>query len=82
MSLQGSAGTGKTFTLKALISAFQSHRKKRLICGTTGIAAIQYPGGTTPHSLFHLGIDEQSWGDFCSKIGRGTPLARYNLADK
>jgi Cdc6-like AAA superfamily ATPase len=33
MFLQDSAGTGKTFTVKALINALQSHRKKCLICG-------------------------------------------------
>jgi hypothetical protein len=63
-----------------LISAIQSHRKKCLICGTTGIAAVQFPGGTTLHSLFRLGIDEQSRGGLRSNVGRGTPLARYILA--
>jgi hypothetical protein len=72
MFLQGSAGTGKTFMVKALIKALESTRKKRLICGTTGIAAIHYPGGTTLHSPFHLGIDEQSRGIFHSNVGRGT----------
>jgi hypothetical protein len=80
MFLQGSAGTGKTFTVKTLINALQFQSKKYLICGTTGIAAVQYPGGTTLYSLFRLGIDEQSRGSFCSNIGRGTPLARYVLA--
>jgi hypothetical protein len=80
MFLLGSAGTGKTFTVKALINALQSHCKKYLVCGTTGIAAVQYPGGTTLHSLFRLGIDGQSRGHFRSSIGRGTPLARYVLA--
>jgi hypothetical protein len=78
--LQGSAGTGKTFTAKALINALQSHRKKGFICGTIGIAAVEYPGGTTLHSLFRLGIDEQSRGGFRSNIGRDTPLGRYILA--
>jgi hypothetical protein len=41
MFLQDSAGTGKTFTVKALISALQTHRKMCLICATTGIAAVQ-----------------------------------------
>jgi hypothetical protein len=79
MFLQGSAGTGKTFTVKPLINALQSYRKKCLICGTTGIAAVQYLGGTTLHSLFRLGIDEQSRGGFRSNIGCGIPLARYIL---
>jgi hypothetical protein len=80
MFLQGSAGTGKTLIVKALINAFQSHGKKCLICETTGIAAVQYPSGITFHSLFRLGIDEQSRGSFRLNIGRGTPLARYILA--
>jgi hypothetical protein len=75
MFLQGSAGTGKTFTVKVLISALESCAKKCLICGTTGIAASQYPGGTTLHSLFRLGIDEEFRGSFRSNIGRETPQA-------
>jgi hypothetical protein len=59
MFLQGSAWTGKTFTVKALIKALESTQKKCLICGTTGITAVQYPGETTLHSLFHFGINEQ-----------------------
>jgi hypothetical protein len=78
--LQGSVGTGKPFTVKALTNALQSHRKKCLIRGTTGIAAFQYPCETTLHFLFRLGIDEQSWGCFRSNIERGTPLAQYILA--
>jgi hypothetical protein len=78
--LQGSAGTGKTFTFKALIKALESTRRKCLICGTTGIGAVQYPGGTTLHSLFHPGIGEQIRGSFRSNVGRGTPLVRHILA--
>jgi hypothetical protein len=80
MFLQGSAGTGKTFTVKALINALRSLGKKHLFCGTTGIAAVQYHGGTTLHSLFCLRIDKQSRGGFRSNIGRGTPLAWYIFA--
>jgi hypothetical protein len=40
MFLQGSTGTRKTFTVKGLINALQSHCKKCLICRTTGIAAV------------------------------------------
>jgi Cdc6-like AAA superfamily ATPase len=80
MFLQGSHGTGKTFTVKVLINALQACRKRCLICGTTDIAAIQYPEGTTLDSLFRLGINEQPTRSFRSKIGRGTLLARYILA--
>jgi hypothetical protein len=47
MFLQGSADTGKAFNVKALISAPQTRCKKCLICGTTGIVAVQYPCKTT-----------------------------------
>jgi hypothetical protein len=64
-----------------LIKDLESTRKKCLIWGTTGIAAVQYPGGgATLHSLFHLGIDEQFLGSFRSNVGRRTPLARHILA--
>jgi hypothetical protein len=52
-----------------------------LICGTIGIAVVQCPGGTALHSVFRLGIDEQSQGGFRSNIERGTPLARHTLTD-
>jgi hypothetical protein len=80
MFLQSSGGTGKTFTVKVLINTFQACGKSHLICGTTRIAAVQYPGGTTFHSFFRLGIDELSTLSFHLNIGRGTLLARYILA--
>jgi hypothetical protein len=43
-----------------------------LIWVTTGIAAVQHPGGITLHSLFRFGIDEEFAGSFRSNIGRGT----------
>jgi hypothetical protein len=63
-----------------VIAALQSCGKKCLICGATGTAAVQYPGGTTLHSLFPLGINEQFIGGVQSYIGRGTGHARYILA--
>jgi hypothetical protein len=80
MFLQGSAGTGKTFTVKALIRILESTRTKCLICSTAGIAVVQYPGGTPLHSLFDFGIDEQYRGSFRSNVGRGAPLARHIVA--
>jgi hypothetical protein len=52
---------------------------KCVICGTTGIAAAQYPGGTTLHSLVRLGIDEGFAGSFRSNIGPGTFQAKHVL---
>jgi ATP-dependent exoDNAse (exonuclease V) beta subunit len=57
MFLEGAAGTGKTFTFAALVAVLRGEGQRCLICGTTGIAAVQYPGGCTLHSLFKLGID-------------------------
>jgi GTPase SAR1 family protein len=80
MFLQGAAGTGKTFTVNTLIKELQStYRKNCLICATTGIAAVQYPGGTTIHSLFRLGIDEEVQGSFRCNIGRNRIEARHLL---
>jgi hypothetical protein len=75
--LQGSAGTGKTFTVNAIVSELRRLGKRCLITATTGIAAVQYLGGTTVHSLFKLGIDENARMDFRCNIGRDTPHARY-----
>jgi ATP-dependent exoDNAse (exonuclease V) alpha subunit len=51
-----------------------------LICATTGIAAVQYSGGTTLHFLFQLGIDEQYRGSFYSNIGGGSKAAQHLLS--
>jgi hypothetical protein len=73
--LQGSAGTGKTFTAAKLIEILRARGKNCLICATTGIAAVPYAGRTTLYALFRLGIDEESRGGFNCNIGRGTPHA-------
>jgi hypothetical protein len=78
--LQGSAGTGKTWTVRVLTAELRRQGKKCLITGTTGIAAVQYAGGTTVHSLFKLGIDEMRGGEFRSNIGRGSFHAEYLLS--
>jgi hypothetical protein len=67
--LQGAAGTGKTFIVRAVIAELAKRGKKCLVTGTTGIAAAQYRGGTTLHSLFKLGIDDARVADFRSNIG-------------
>lgn len=44
-----------------------------IACGSTGIAASQYPGGTTVHKCFHFGVDDfDETGIFQTTIGRGT----------
>jgi hypothetical protein len=78
--LQGRAGTGKTFTVNAIINELEKDPEiSCLVTGSTGIAASQYDGATTLHSLFKLGIDtdqtDPSTG-IVTKIGKGTYLAR------
>jgi hypothetical protein len=68
------------FAVKALITELEFHGEKCLICGATGIAAVQYPGGTTLHSLFRLGIGEEFARRFRSSVRRDTPQARHILA--
>jgi hypothetical protein len=80
MFLQGSAGTGKPFTVKALIKILRAMGMKCLIAATTGIAAVQYHGGCTLHSLFKLGFDERAGSTFISGVGNGTPHADYLMA--
>jgi hypothetical protein len=55
---------GKTVTVKVLMKALESCRKKRSICRATGITAVRSIGGTTLHSWVRLGIDEQFQGSF------------------
>jgi hypothetical protein len=75
MFLPGVAGTGKTFTVRRLIELLHAQGKRCLLSATTGIAAVQYPGGTTLHSLFKMGMDEINRGPFVSPIGRRTAHA-------
>jgi hypothetical protein len=52
MFLQGSAGTGKTPTVRVILSEKQRRHIRCLVSATTGIASVQYPGRQTVHSLF------------------------------
>jgi hypothetical protein len=80
MFLQGSAGTGKTFTVQVIVGELRHRSMRCLISATTGIAAAQYEGGSTVHSLFCLDIDEASGGEFRCNVGKGTVQARYPFA--
>jgi hypothetical protein len=82
MFLQGSAGTGKIFTVRTFLVELAKSEKRVLICGTKGIAVVQYPRGTTVHSLFPLGMDEISTKSFAPNVGKGTFQAeRLRSAD-
>jgi hypothetical protein len=72
MFLQGAARTGRTFPIAVLVAVLRGEGQRCLISETTGIAAVQYPGGCTLHSLFKLGIDDESRSGVVSRIGRGS----------
>ena len=52
------AGTGKTYTEKCIASRLRGENKTVLIVASTGIAALQLPGGWTAHSMFKLPMDD------------------------
>lgn len=53
------AGTGKTFTEKVIAARLRGQGKVVLIVASTGIAALQLPGGGwTAHSMFKLPMNE------------------------
>ena len=53
------AGTGKTYTQKCIDARLRGHHKVVLIMASTGVAALQLPGGWTAHSMFNLPMDEK-----------------------
>jgi RecG-like helicase len=76
MLLKGSAGTGKTHTVKIILEILRERNIPYLISATTGIAAVQYSGGQTVHSLFSLGIDEVQTS-FHINIGSDSTKGKY-----
>jgi ATP-dependent exoDNAse (exonuclease V) alpha subunit len=52
--LDGPAGTGKTFIIRAFISYIYSKHKKPIIVASTGLAASLYEEGCTAHSMFKI----------------------------
>jgi len=56
--LTGSAGTGKTFLLNKYITYLRERGVKPAIVAPTGIAA-SHLGGTTIHSFFGIGLQEE-----------------------
>lgn len=50
--IYGRAGRGKTLLVNAICVTIRSLKKIFLSCAMTGIAALNYDGGRTAHSLF------------------------------
>ncbi|CAM9472450.1 unnamed protein product, partial [Hapterophycus canaliculatus] len=59
LMIDAPAGTGKTYTEKCISSRLRGEGKTVLIVASTGIAALQLPGGWTAHSMFKLPLDEK-----------------------
>ena len=56
--LDGKAGRGKSYVVKALIAKLRSQGLIVLICGSTALSVTQYECGRTAHSLFGIPIEE------------------------
>ena len=53
--LTGSAGTGKSYTIKYIMECLRNNNKKYAVTATTGTAAVII-GGQTLHSFLGLGL--------------------------
>lgn len=53
------AGTGKTYTERVIAARLRGEGYTVLIVASTGIAALQLPGGWTAHSMFKLPLNER-----------------------
>ena len=58
--IDGKAGRGKTFLIQAIIKAVRSYNRVAIPVGTTALAASNYDGGRTAHSLFRIPVEENS----------------------
>ena len=72
-SLQGPAGTGKTFLYRALCSYIRQQGKVVLCVASSGIAAQLLPGGRTSHSQFEISLHLNE-SSICA-ISRNSQLA-------
>lgn len=73
--LQGSAGTGETFTLKILWYVAQSRVHVVEIAGKSAIAAALYKGGRTVHGfLGPVADDRDSTDGFSARSSMYVPL--------
>ena len=57
--VHGKAGTGKTFLLKLVLAYVRSKGEIALACATTSLAALNYDGANTAHSLFEIPVQDE-----------------------
>ncbi|CAG8821200.1 18985_t:CDS:2, partial [Gigaspora margarita] len=60
--INGHAGRDKTFLVNVICIVIRSLKKIALSCATTGLAALNYDGGHTVHSLFHILVEHNNDG--------------------
>jgi len=65
--LTGSAGTGKSFTVKYIIDILKKNNKNYALTAPTGTAAIII-GGMTIHSFMGIGLGKDKVLDIIKKI--------------
>lgn len=72
--LTGGAGVGKTYQTREILQILQSRHVRVVICGTTGISALNLPNGRTLHSTLRLPVGSYpTIEDFAMRTSR----ARY-----
>ena len=59
MFVDAQAGHGKSQLLRTLACGVRLQYKIATICASTGIAALEYRGGITAHSLFKIPVLEE-----------------------
>ena len=75
--LTGGAGTGKSFTLRRIISALQGRYGEDavMITASTGIAACHI-GGTTVHSFAGVGLAKEKLSELEAKVKKNRACSR------
>ena len=72
--IDGKAGCGKTILLNTIAAELRKQGEVVIIVASTGIAALNYPGGTTAHSAFKLPLDVKIPNALC-RIGANSQRA-------
>jgi ATP-dependent DNA helicase PIF1 len=73
--LTGEPGTGKSYTIHAIIEWAQKNGIKIGVTGMTGVAAVLI-GGVTLHSFLGIGLGQESIEALIYKVSRKDKLAR------
>lgn len=64
--LNGPGGTGKTVLLQLIVAKFRYEGKIVLCTASIGIAALNYDGGCTVHSMFKIPIETVTPQSICN----------------